>query len=75
MAIEDFLINSAPNWVGFIVGIVLIWKIATNALHGIADSNKEIALTQSQMVTILKGIGEGLEKQTEILVRLEERTR
>ena len=98
--IVGLLTNLGPNFAGLIVAVWIGYfafkrmdRIANNALHGVADSNQKIALTQSEIVTTLKDIStsikehsesdirvfeqirSNLEKQTESLIRLEDRSR
>ena len=71
MILEESLLAAAPNWVGFSVAIILLYKITTNALHGIAESNQKIAIIQTEMVRSLESLRDSLEKQTNILSRWE----
>ena len=86
MDLMTVLTDVGPQWAGFIVAIYVLWKISSNALHGIAKSNEQIASTLQAIEIHLKEhsesdariftrIEQSLDEQVKTLIRLEERTR
>jgi hypothetical protein len=61
----NLITTLGPQWAGYLIAIGcvlyvlrIINKMSTNALHGVADSNQKIELTQVQMVDTLKDLGQ-----------------
>ena len=74
-----------PQSAGFAIGMYLIWRIASNALHGIAKSQEGMAVVLGKISGTLTSHAEadakvfseiltGITKQNDALIRLEERT-
>ena len=56
MNLETLIISIAPQWTGYAIAIYALWRISTNALHGVAKTNQEIVKTQTEIVLTLQAI-------------------